>query len=204
MTTKFFLPAAMCVGGVALMLLPLVVPVSFGGGLAGRPSLFPAWLTAVFFYTVMTVFVMLAGRAALTDLRRRKMRTLVQRKTIVVRLHDRTELAALPVDTGGVVRMSLREVKGGGRVRFVGRVSLRDDPSRVLGELIHDEGMPITEFEADLPGKHNGVLEWVTTEFDTETPTADLVRANVEIRLLVPRLEQPRGSARLEREGREA
>lgn len=190
MTPRFFLTTVLCVGGAALMLLPLAVPVSFGKGLAGRPSLFPEWMVAVFSYTVMTLFVGLTGRAAIAELRRQVIQTLVQRKTIVVRPHDRTELAKIPADTRGAVRLSLRDVRGGVRTRFVGRVSLRSDPSRALGELIHDEGAPLNDFEADLPGEHDGVLEWVTTEFETEKPTAAMVLTSIEIRLLAPALRR--------------
>ncbi|MBY0457600.1 MAG: hypothetical protein K2V38_09705, partial [Gemmataceae bacterium] len=137
---KFILPAVLCVGAASLMVLPLVVPLSFVKGIAGRSSLFPEWVVAVFFYAIMAVVAMLSGRAAYAELRRsrRQVRQVWSRRlTVAVRPGEAVELVSIAEGEGSAVRVSLLEVRSDVRSQFVGRISLRCDPPRILGELIH-------------------------------------------------------------------
>lgn len=58
------------IGAVGLMLLPLVAPVGFTGGVAGRSSLFPAWAVVAFFYAVLGTVALLSARQVLRERRR--------------------------------------------------------------------------------------------------------------------------------------
>jgi membrane protein implicated in regulation of membrane protease activity len=58
------------IGAVGLMLLPLIVPVGFSGGHAGRSSLVPAWAVAVSFYAVLGTVALLSAREVVRERRR--------------------------------------------------------------------------------------------------------------------------------------
>lgn len=183
---RFSLAIVLCVGALALMLLPLVVPVTFSKGIAGRGSLLPSWLNVTIFYAIGAAVVALTGREVARDLRRRRRKAAsVRHATVTVRLDQQTELATFPANTRGTIHVRLLDVQTSVRAQFVGRVCLRGDPPHTLGDLVHDDGAPRTEFEADLPRTHTGVLEWDTTHLETQTPTNDAILARIEVRLLV-------------------
>lgn len=193
---KFTFPLVLCVGAIALMALPLLVPVSFGKGVAGRSSLFPEWMVAVFFYTIMAVIAILSGRAAFAELRglRWRARSVWSRRvTEAVRPGESVELANIAAGEGAGLRVSLLEVRSDVRVQFVGRISLRCNPPLNLGEFIYSEGALVSTLEADLPAGCGGTLEWVTSELETENSRSTPILVSLEIRLLAPAPPSRRG-----------